>query len=305
VLAIFANVVLPVLTVAAFGFVLARVLHPNIQSLSQVSLYVLSPCLAFNALIKTTLSPKDGLDVVLFNVVFVSAMLALCWLIAWAARMDRALTRAFMLAALFMNAGNYGLSVALLAFGQPGLERAVLFFVIHSVLTGTLAIYLASSSRETGLRPLLTVLRMPSLYAAAGGLAVNLLHVPLPAFVTRSTEMLSGAALPSMLLVLGMQLAGGATIEAPSATALAVLTRLVLSVFVALGVATLLGIEGITRDVLIAIAAMPTAVFTIILATEFNARPRFVTSVVLVGTAASIGTLTVVLTLLVGPGRLG
>jgi predicted permease len=61
-----------------------------------------------------------------------------------------------------------------------------------------------------------------------------------------------------------------------------------------------LGIEGVARDVMIVGAAMPTAVFTILTATQFKTRPRFVSDVVVVGTLASIVTVTVVLALLSG-----
>jgi len=61
-----------------------------------------------------------------------------------------------------------------------------------------------------------------------------------------------------------------------------------------------LGMSGVARDVMIIGAAMPTAVFTILTATQFNARPRFVSDVVVVSTLASIVTVTAVLAVLSG-----
>jgi malate permease and related proteins len=46
------------------------------------------------------------------------------------------------------------------------------------------------------------------------------------------------------------------------------------------------------------LSSMPTAVNVTILAIEFNVRPRFVSSVVVVSTAASVFTLTLILVLL-------
>ena len=60
----------------------------------------------------------------------------------------------------------------------------------------------------------------------------------------------------------------------------------------------LLGLDGVVQQTVIVVAAMPTAVFTTILATEFDAEPRFVSSAVVMSTFASIGTLTVLITLL-------
>ena len=56
-------------------------------------------------------------------------------------------------------------------------------------------------------------------------------------------------------------------------------------------------IEGVTRGTLIVLAAMPTAVSAIILATTFKARPVFVTQVVVSSTLLSMVTLSVLIAL--------
>ena len=61
------------------------------------------------------------------------------------------------------------------------------------------------------------------------------------------------------------------------------------------GVTLMLGVYGLTQRTLIVLAAMPTAIFTTILATEFAARPRFVTLAVISSTFASVGSLTVLI----------
>jgi hypothetical protein len=81
---------------------------------------------------------------------------------------------------------------------------------------------------------------------------------------------------------------------------LAVVLRLLVGTVVGWLLAVALGIEGVARDVMVVGAAMPTAVFTILTATQFGARPRFVSDVVVAGTLASIVTVTVVLALLSG-----
>jgi predicted permease len=58
-----------------------------------------------------------------------------------------------------------------------------------------------------------------------------------------------------------------------------------------------LDIEGVTRGTLIVLAAMPTAVSAIVLATTFKARPGFVTQVVVSSTLASMVTLTLLIDL--------
>ena len=300
-LSIFGNVVLPVLAIAMLGYLLERTMKPSLPTLSRVTLYVFSPALVFSSLTKTTLSGQDALQIVGFSLAFTATMMVVTWVLSRLGRLERDLSRAFMLSILFMNAGNYGLSVNLLAFGQDGLGRAVVFFVVQAVLGGTLGVYIAASSSSIGLLPpLLAALRMPMLYAGLAALAVNFGQVGLPLFVSRSMDIVGGAAIPMMLVVLGMQLAQSSALDSPFTVGVAVAVRLVVSVFVAFGLLALMGVEGMTRNVLLVQAAMPTAVFIIIVATEFDARPRFVTSVVLASTAVSIVTVTVLLSVLLG-----
>src|SRR5690606_606902 len=59
-------------------------------------------------------------------------------------RHDRALRAGFALSATMPNTGNMGLPVALLAFGQPGLDIAVLNFVIGAMIVYTAGVAIAS-----------------------------------------------------------------------------------------------------------------------------------------------------------------
>lgn len=303
-LEIFGNVVLPVLVVAGFGYALQRSLRPSLAPLSQVSIYVLQPCLVFTALVNTDLRSQEPLLIMLFSALLTAAMLALAWVVSRFAGMDRSMSSAFMLSTAFPNVGNYGLSVVLLAYGQSGLEKAILMFVVQSVFSGTLAVMVASSSSASARQALKQVFKLPQVYATAAALAFNTLQVQAPPFIAASADLASKAAIPLMLVMLGMQMARSARIEDPGAVSLAVATRLVAGVAVGYGVAVALGLEGTTREVLLIQSAMPTAVFTTLMATEFNARPRFVTSVVLASTVLSLVTVTALLALLPGAGGL-
>jgi predicted permease len=103
-----------------------------------------------------------------------------------------------------------------------------------------------------------------------------------------------------MLLVLGMHVAGTTGIERRGLVSVAVVTRLVIGTLVGWALAVALGLDGVARDVMIIGSAMPTAVFTILTATQYDARPRFVSDVVVVSTLASIVSVTAVLAVLSG-----
>jgi len=74
--------------------------------------------------------------------------------------------------------------------------------------------------------------------------------------------------------------------------------RLLLGPLIAVGLVALLGISGLTRQVAIVQSAMPTAVVTGVLASEFGADAEFVTATILVSTITSVATLSVLLSVI-------
>jgi malate permease and related proteins len=300
VLSVFVNVVLPVFIVAGMGFLVQRRFRPSIPALNQTALYIMLPCLLFTSLLKVDFHSEEPIRILAFTLLLTASMLALSVLVGRVIGLDRVTTSAFMLTVAFPNLGNYGLPVVLLAYGQEGLAIALVLISLQSLYGSTLSIVLASSGSMSLKSAFLQVLRLPTIYAVFAALLVNLFQLPLPNFILAAIGIPAQAAIPLMVIVLGMQLAGTKGIEAPRLVGTAVFTRLVLGPIVGLGLALLLGLTGVTRDVMIVGAAMPSAVFTIVMATQFNARPRLVSDVVIASTLASIVTVTVVLSLLSG-----
>ena len=91
----------------------------------------------------------------------------------------------------------------------------------------------------------------------------------------------------TMLVLLGMQLSSVDLKADILALGMANAIRLVAAPLLAIGLAILFKLEGSAYQASIIEASMPTAVMTTVLATEFNVRPRFVTSVVTISTILS------------------
>jgi predicted permease len=117
--------------------------------------------------------------------------------------------------------------------------------------------------------------------------------LPLP--LERAITLLGQAAVPAMLVVLGLQLARVSIRGRWKPIALATAARLVVAPLIAFPLAALLGLSGITGQVVIVQASLPTAVISSVLAAEFGADAEFTAAVVFVSTLASIATLTVLL----------
>jgi malate permease and related proteins len=298
-LSIFAHDVLPVFVVASVGFAIARIFKTDVRTLSRVAFNALSPCLVFHQLVRSSVSADDFIRMTVFTVAVVLAVGALGWLLTRPFRLGRAATSAFLIVVMFSNSGNYGLPVVLFAFGPVALAHATVYFVANAVATYTLGVFLASAGRRSAGRAIAGVLRVPAVWGVvAAGVVLGLglsLDQPVMSAIMRPVELLSGAAIPVMILVLGMQLERGAWPERPGLVALAVGLSLVVTPLLAFGACGLLGIAGPARQAAIVQSAMPSAVLTTILALEFDVAPSFVTACVLVSTLLSPVTVTLII----------
>ena len=296
---VFFEVVLPVLLVAAAGGIVGRRLAFSTETLSKAVFYLFSPCLVFTSIADIELSGGDigRLIAVAVGVFAVNAIVASIW--SSARRSDRATRASAVLAACVVNQGNMGLPMARLAFGEAGLAIAVVMFVTGVVLWSSAGIALGAWARgtHTGVRVALAPLRYPSIYATALGAFVNIANIDLPTLIRESTVSLADASIPCMLVVLGLQFRRPRLDDLAEPLATSV-NRLLIGPLAAWPLAALIGLEGIPARTAIMMAGMPTAVMTTILATELDARPELAVRNVVLTTILSIGSLTVLITLL-------
>lgn len=282
----------------AVGFALERAIGVDPRTLSRVALYVFTPSLVFGSLVESKIGGGEFGKIALFVVVFTAVMWAIGLAVARLLRFDERRTNSFLLATLFGNCGNYGLAVVLFAFGQQGLERGLAYFVVSSLMTNTLAAYFASRSTFSAGKSIRNVLGLPLVYALAIALVIRGLGVKVPAPLMAAVSLPRAGAIPLMQLLLGVQLARISRRLDVRFVGSAAALQLVGSAAVALGLTTLLGLHGLTRNVTVVEASMPTAVSTLALSIEFGSNPEEVGGAVLLSTLASPITLTLLLALL-------
>jgi predicted permease len=292
---IFVNDVLPIFVVAAAGFALARYLGADVRTLSRVTFNALSPCLVFDLIVSSSLTAGDVARMTALGLFTVLGIGLVARLVTLALRLDRALACGFLIVVMFSNSGNYGLPVVLFAFGEPALAQASIYFVVNAVLTYTLGVFIASAGRRSALDAMAGVLRVPAVYGVVAAAVVMAAGVQLPLAVMRPIELLSGAALAVMILVLGMQLERGGVPARPGLVVAAVALSLVVTPLLALAASHLLGLHGAARQAAIVQSGMPSAVLTTILALEFDVEPAFVTACVTASTLVSPVTVTLLI----------
>ena len=291
-LSIFASDILPVFVIAGAGFLLGRKLQASVQTLSRVSFYALTPCLAFKMLATSKMTGPEAGRMVLMAVLVTAAMGLLARLAAIPLGLNRAELSAFLLVSMFSNGGNYGLPVVMFAFGTEALSHGTVYFVTSAILTYTFGVLIAAAGKRSMTRAIAGIAKVPAVYGVAAASFVLVTGFSVPVALMRPVSLLSDAALPMMILVLGMQLERATFPDRPWTVALAVALSLVAAPLVALGLASLLRVSGSARQASVILASMPVAVITTILALEFDIAPAFVTSAVFLSTLLSPLTLT-------------
>lgn len=289
---IFVSDLLPVFAIAAVGFCLARYLAIDARMTSRLTFHALAPALVFQVLVTSQVEGGEFLRMVAFYALVASAAGVIGYAAARAMRLSRAEMSAFLLVVVCSNSGNYGLPVALLAFGREALAYASVYFVASSIFSYTGGVLLAASGERHLSDALKGVLRVPAVYGAVAAALTLAFDVTVPEPVLRPLELLSDAALPLMILVLGMQLERTSWPDRPGVVAIATVISLIFTPLVAFGLARLVGLSGPALQAGVLQASMPTAVITTILTLEFGGAINFVTSAVCAATLLSPFTLT-------------
>jgi malate permease and related proteins len=294
-LSILVSDILPIFVIAGIGFLIEWRSAGSVKTLSAVSFNALSPCLIFDQLVTSKVGGSDVGRMALYCILLTATMGITARLAAIPLRLDPKTRSSFLLVVMFSNSGNYALPVILFAFGREALAHASIYFVTSAIVVYTAGVFIAATSGRSVRQALLGFFRVPALYALAAAAVILLTHIEPPAVVMRPIGMLSDAALPIMVLVLGMQLRRAALPSRPAVVTLAVVLSLLIAPIIGFALTLLLGLSGVARDAAIVVAAMPSAVITTVLALEFDLDSNFVTSVVFVSTLLSPLTLVLLL----------
>ncbi len=298
-LSIFTENILPVFVAVGLGYLLDRKFDLDAKTISRICFYVLSPCLIFTSLTQSSVSGEEFGRIALFQVSVTVVLLALTWSLARLIHLTRQQESAFLLSVLFVNAGNYGLSVSLFAFGEEALARAIIFFVGSTVLMNTLGIFVASRGRAKVTTAVLNVFKVPMVYAVILAFVARALSWPIAKMSWfKGLDTLGRAAVPVMLLLLGIQLARNSLGPDLKHVSMATLLRLAVSPVLGLLLAAATGLTGDTRRACVLESSMPTAVTSVILSLEFDVLPKFVTGVVFLSTILSPLSLTLLIAFL-------
>jgi predicted permease len=282
-------IVSPVYICAGLGFAWVRSgrSFPT-REVTELIMLVGAPCLAFSKLVSLQVSVEAMAQ--MFGATF-AALVTFLVLSLLVLRVFRLPVRPYLGSLVFGNAGNMGLPVCLLAFGEAGLALAVCFYAANAsvMFSGGVVI----SSGRLSLRELA---RTPLILAVAIAIAVVAAGVRVPEWLQNTTDLLGDFTIPLMQIALGVSLAELRPSSLGRSLGLGSF-RIAMGLGVGLALVELMSLEGLVRSVVIVECAMPAAVFNYLIAQRYAQRPDEVASVVMVSTLLAFGSLPLILAL--------
>lgn len=289
------STLIPVLALVATGFVAGRSLQVDLAQLSRFTLYVLTTALIFDSMYRAELPAASAIGLVAGFAAVSAVLAALSWALARLQGLSPRHRASFVAAGIFPNSGNMGLSVVLFALGQAAMSRAVVYLVASSILMFGFGPALFRGGQP--LRGLAQTLRLPFLWAAGAGFLLRWLGVGLPFGLGRAVHMTGQAAIPVVLVILGMQISRS-RVRLGRFVLLASAVRLAGGPLLALAAAKLLHLSLLDTRVLVLQSAMPTAVNSLLLSIEFGGDAERTAETVVASSVLAFVSLPVVLGLL-------
>jgi predicted permease len=288
----FANNLLPILLIAASGYVLGKFLTVDPRTIGRIAFYIFSPLLIFDLMVTSQLDLKQAGSTIAYTAAVIVVMGILAFVLGKIFKLERPQLLAVILTVAFGNTGNYGLPLIKFAFGDEALAIASIFFVTTTILFNVIGVVIASLGHTDLKSAILGVFRLPIVYAALLALLVNAIGFQMPLSLARTIEIAASGSVPLMIVLLGLELTRIQWSHSFRALGVGVLTKLILGPVVGILLADAFGMQGHTRQANVLDAAMPAAVATTVLATEYQLEPSLVTAIVFIGTILSPLTLT-------------
>lgn len=286
------GIVFPIFAIVAAGWLYARYRHTrggiDMGFANQLNMEVFVPALVFAALTAKSfdLGAYDRLAVGALALLLASGLLA--WGLARALGEQ---PKTFAPPLMFVNAGNMGLPLLVLAFGDAALPAAVVLFFVENTLHYTLGTWLLDHRAR-----LWNLWRVPVTFAALAAFTVNLAGIEVWPPLYTAIKLTGDVAVPLLLFSLGVRLAVSKFSDLRIGL-IAAVARPALGMALAWALALVLGLDGRDAAMLLVFGALPPAVLNYVFAERYQQEPAKVASIVMLGNLAALASMPIALAL--------
>jgi auxin efflux carrier (AEC) len=293
--------IVAIVALILIGYLCRRIefLKPeDTQILNKIVLYIAIPSLIFLAMYQADLSNIGILGTITFICIAVGLICGgIAYLFASIKNYPNKKSWSLITTSAMFNSGFLGYPVILGVFGGLGLVRAVFFDIGNTalfILFGVILMSIYGGSYQAIIRR--SVL-FPPFLAFVLGILLNLMNFPLGSIVPNILDYLSGAAIPLIMISLGLSLEFKEVYQHITAASFVSIIKLIIAPIVALILVSLLGFSGFNYSVTVVEAGMPSAMLSLVLAITYNLDIKLTAACIFLSTSLSMLSLTLLILL--------
>jgi predicted permease len=203
--------------------------------------------------------------------------------------------------AVIGNVGFLGIPMLVLLLGEGAVGPVMMVLAVDLIVFGSLIVILITGSRDGRMSPkiLWTVavglIKNPMIVSSTLGLLVSAGDLPIPLPVNDFLTLLGAAATPGALFAIGASLASKSAERLAVAGWLSFCKLILHPAAVAIAALYLFDVDPYAAGVMIAAASLPVAGNVYILAQHYGVAPTRVSASILMSTAASVVTVSLVI----------
>lgn len=294
--------IIPIIVMIIIGYVLKRtdvLKAEHAIALNKIVINIALPSLIFLAIYDIDLSILPVVAPIPFICILVGILSGLiAYIFATIKKYPEKTRWSILLTSAMFNSGFLGYPVVLGVFGVEGLVRAVFYdlgSMILFIAFGILLLLIYGGKYTTIFR---RALIFPPLWAVALAVILNFINFDIGFLALNTLDYLSGAAIPLIMISLGLSLEFKGIKENIQAVFSVSFIKLFISPAIALSIVTILGIGGLERQVTIIEAAMPSAMLSLVLAITYDLDIKTTAACIFASTLISLVTIPLILLIL-------
>jgi predicted permease len=273
------SILFPLFAIVALGFFIGRRFRPDLADANRLNMDVFVPALVFSAMASKDFHIAEYGRLLFAAFFLIVASGAVGWGVA---RLSGIAPKTLVPPMMFNNAGNLGLPLAVLAFGNEALAPAVAMFVMSNLLHFSFGAWLLDHHTR-----LANVWRAPSVLAALAGVAVGLAGIEVWPPLLMAIRMVGDISIPLMLLALGIRLSDS-RISAIGFGLFGAVLRPLAGMALAWVLLQLIEFSPREQALVLVFGALPPAVLNYMFAERYQQEPDKVASMVLLGNVAAV-----------------
>ncbi len=273
------EIIFPIFIIVLIGLIYGKRFSPDMSLPNRLNMDVFIPALLFSVLTRQVDHAGFYVNLALASVLVILGSGLIAWPVARWLKID---PKTLCPPMMFSNAGNIGLPLMVMTFGEQAFPAAVVVFLVGNFLHISLGSYLLDHRAH-----FLRVLMSPMMTAVILAIVVSVSGFEIKEVIMKPIEMLGQICIPLMLFSLGIRLSDVDLSQWRLGLLSAILAP-VIGILIALMAIHFFEMTRTQQGVLFMFGALPPAVMNFMFAEHYDQEPERVAAIVLISNAFAV-----------------